>query len=101
MERNVVQDIKIKDNEKITHISIGIEKDGFNLQYGTEKLNNPTPYIRFAVNDNDEHLIFSTANEALEYVVNKAYQNSIIDVETTTPVFVSEQEILQITNTKN
>lgn len=101
MNKNLAQEIKINDHEMRTRISIGIEKNGFNLQYGTDKLNNHTPYIKYAVNNNDEHLIFSTAKEALEYVVNKAYQNSIINyVEATTPLFVSEQEIQQITDTK-
>lgn len=100
MFRNVVQDIRIKNNEKESVLSIGREKNGFNLAYSTEKLNNGIPSIQFHKNDK-EHVIFETAREALQYVVNEAYKNSVIDsVKSTTAVYICKEEIQEITNTK-
>lgn len=97
MANHIAQEIEIKNDTN--HIRIIIKKIGENaflIRYDNY------PNIDDIFDENKKEKTFSTAKEALQYVVNEAYKNSVIDsVKSTTPEYISKEEIQEITNTED
>lgn len=96
MPNHITQEIEIRNDTN--HIFMHIKKIGENAFL--LKFDN-YPNIDDVTDENQKEIIFNTAIEALQYVINEAYKNSVIDyVESTTAVYICKKEIQEITNTK-